>query len=191
MLTTSLIIIAVWLVLFINNLRAIQKNSRSHLEFMTFRRKTMDLLRSDNFKVSNTDYKKLRKIMDYNEHLIEIHSCQRSSFLHIFVFFTSIKSRFTTNAYEYNKIVNSLKPKDERIIELQKEFSTILEWSVFYNTPFLVKILALVMLLSMLISLLTIKATKDYYDWYIETIRKYFRIEIETRYNHIHDFVRV
>ncbi len=182
MLTVSLIIAIIGGAFFVERLRSIQKHSRSHLVFMTFQRKVMDLLRSENLDVSKADYKKLRKLLSVNDALLDVYSCQRPSLFHTRFLFFFLDNNFIKKAYEYDKMVTSLKPKDERVVELQADLNRLIEWTVFYNTPRYVLILSILILIPMIFALQTKIGFKQ---WYSEILKRYSKKEFNNKLGHL------
>lgn len=182
MLTISLVFVIIGGVFLAERLRAIQKHSKSRLAFIQYQREVMTLLRDENLQLSSSEYKKVRKILSANSSLLEIYSCQRPSVFHTRFLFGFLNGIFAKKAYEYDKIVHSLKPKDERVIALQVKLNKLITWTVFYNTPKYILGLFVVMLAPVVLSVIAIKSTKDFRRWYRDIIRTYSKENLHNKW---------
>lgn len=183
MLTISLIVALIGGCVFVERLRSIQKHSKSHLAFMYFQRDVMSLLRSSDLNLSHSDYKRVRKLLLASNGLLEVYSCQRPSSFHTEFLFGFLNTRFPKKAYEYDVMVNSLKPRSEKVVELQSKFVQLIEWTVFYNTPLYT--LAFYVLASLPIAI-ALKTTRGFKGWYREVLVTYTKNRINDRLGHIY-----
>ena len=165
MLSLSLIIIIIGGLFLAERLRSIQKRTRSYLEFTKLQGEIMDFLLEEGKGLNNSEYRKARKIVEMNDALIKVYSCQRPSSFHIKSFF-SFLNQFAKPVYDLDKRVQALRPKNQKLKELQNELAGTMEWSLFYNTPSYVILLMILSIFPVIVSLFAYKRTKDFHKWY-------------------------
>jgi hypothetical protein len=189
MFTLSLIILIIGGVILSERLRSIQKRTRSLLHFTNLQADIMNFMMSDGYGLSNSDYKKARKIVEMNNTLVKIYSCQRPSLFHTKTFFNFL-NHFAKPIYDLDKKVQALRPKNEKLKNIQNELAETFEWSVFYNTPLYVIALMLLSIFPVLISLFAYKRTREFHKWYKKIITERSKEYITNNY-HLPNLVKV
>lgn len=113
----------------------------------------MDYLRK-NDNINLEDFKVVKQILAVNEVASDLHSCRRSSALHLRMFFNFYRMH-VLQSYELEKSIEMIRSSNPDISNLQRKLAHNFNWSVFYNTPIYVVIIVNFSLLTFVISALT------------------------------------
>jgi len=141
----------------------------------------MDYMLTDGSNITNSDYRKVRKMIDINNKLLEVHSCYRPSSFHIRTFFSFLKS-YAKPVFDMEKRVQALRPKDERLKELQTELVYGIEWSIFYNTPRYVIFFIVFSIFPFVVYSFAVRRTREFYKWYNAIIDKQAKSRLSQKY---------
>jgi len=80
-------------------------------------------------------------------------------------------------------MVTSLKPKNEKVVNLQSELNELIEWTVFYNTPIYTLVFYI---LASLPFVIVVRTKIGFKDWYRRVLVSYTKDRINDRLGHIY-----
>lgn len=187
MLTISFIAIIVGGIFTVIKLLSIRRHNVVLFELCNFRREIMLYLREHDQDLTKLDYKKVRELIEANNLLIKVYSEKLPDSYHISTLF-KFMSLMAKKAYKVDKRVSSMEITNPKVKELQFKLSYSLRRAVFKSSPKLT--LSLILIISLAVSLFkaifTIKkASKSFYDWYIELVKGMFKDEYHLKYSFV------
>lgn len=180
----------------IHILRAIQKNVTTQLAFTRYEKSLMDYLRSKDPKLTVADYNKLSEMIGITDNLMKMHLKRPSSVVHSMFFMSMIRS-LVKAAYNYEERLKNVYSTNKDVVRLKANLDELIMWSVFYNTPFIVKLSVLGNLIFQLICRLVSKGTSEQINtaekWFDRVIISYSkqdfcrRLNLTTTFLHLHN----